>query len=83
MHGAYVGVLHSRGIPYRGVGVQEWRKAILGHGNLNRKAAKAAAKDLCSRFGIIARNHDTAEAAALLLYVNNCYRRWIQEDRFK
>jgi Holliday junction resolvasome RuvABC endonuclease subunit len=83
MHGAYVGVLHSHDIQYRGVGVREWRKAILGNGNMKKDEAKKASRDMCFRLGIDAKNNDTAEAAMILLYANGNYRRWLVEDGFK
>jgi hypothetical protein len=83
MHGCFVGVLHSHKIPYRGIGVKEWRAAILGNGNMKSPDAKKASKDMCLRFGVDAKNGDQAEAAMILLYANGNYRRWLVEDGFK
>jgi Holliday junction resolvasome RuvABC endonuclease subunit len=83
MHGCFVGVLHSRQIPYRGIGVKEWRKAILGNGNIKKDDAKKASVEMCFRLGFNPKNKDQAEAAMILLYANGNYRHWLLEDQLR
>jgi Holliday junction resolvasome RuvABC endonuclease subunit len=50
------------------VAPRTWRKAVLGRGDLAKKAAKAAAKLYCQRIGAPFGNHDEAEAVCIGLF---------------
>ena len=45
-----------------------WRKQVLGNGNLDRAAAKAAAKAYCRMLGIKAGSVDAAEAVCIAVF---------------
>lgn len=53
-------------IERREVRPSEWRKAILGNGNLSTDEAKARAMQWCRERGFDPKTHDEAEAIAIL-----------------
>jgi hypothetical protein len=58
----------ARRIAYEPAQPRTWRAAILKNGNLNRDAAKKAARDLCHQMRVPVKNDDQAEAVLLALY---------------
>jgi hypothetical protein len=82
LHLLTVGFLHSLKIPYRAVGVKEWRKQVLGNGNIAGDEAKKRCKEIAHRFDIHCPNTDAAEALGIFLYMQANLRVWRAEDDF-
>lgn len=83
LHGAVGSTFALAGIPCYPVGVKEWRKAILGNGNMKSAEAKAAAVRVMHQMGIHCENDDHAEAGCMCLWINGNYRHLQIEDQIK
>jgi Holliday junction resolvasome RuvABC endonuclease subunit len=68
LQGAIIAVAAANGLVAHATAVQTWRAAILGTGQMQRDAAKAAAKQYLIRSQIHFRSVDEAEAICLGLY---------------
>lgn len=83
LHLLAVGTLHALRIPYRAVGVKEWRKHTLGNGNIDGKEAKRRCKELMHRLDVHCPNTDCAEAGGIMFYLNGYLERFRAEDALK
>lgn len=80
IHGACIAVLSAFGIPFRAVGVKEWRADVLGNGNMSGDDSKRLCREKLEARNVMVPNVDAAEAGGVLFWLQRHYRRFIAED---